>query len=58
MSIRITTHTDFSTPEGKALFEHEVLKRMEAPFHMERVQAEMLVASLLWEPRIEGSKPS
>lgn len=38
---------DFSTQEGKALFEREVRRRMEAPFHMERTQAEMLVAVLL-----------
>jgi hypothetical protein len=41
---------DFSTPEGKALFESEVRKRMEAPFYMGREQAEMMVAVLLWHP--------
>lgn len=41
---------DFSTPEGKALFEREVRKRTEAPLHMTRDQAEMLVAVLLREP--------
>lgn len=41
---------DFSTSEGKALFEREVRKRTEPPFCMERTQAEMLVAVLLREP--------
>lgn len=38
---------DFSTPEGQALFEREVRKRMEPPANMEREKAEMLVAVLL-----------
>lgn len=49
--------TDFSTPEGKALFESEVLKRMQPPFNMPREQAEMLVAVLLWDtPGKEGEQ--
>jgi hypothetical protein len=46
--------TDFSTPEGKALFEREVRKRTEPPFNMGREQAEMLVAVLLTERRADG----
>lgn len=41
---------DFSKPETKALYEAEVRKRIEPPFCMERNQAEMLVAALMWEP--------
>jgi hypothetical protein len=48
---------DFSTSEGKALFEREVCKRMEPPFLMERGQAEMLVAALLWQPAAEDETP-
>jgi hypothetical protein len=40
---------DFSTQEGKALFEREVRMRMEPPFYMGREKAEMLVAVLLRE---------
>jgi hypothetical protein len=43
------TH-DFSKPETKELFEAEVRKRMDEPFLMSRVQAEMLVAALMTEP--------
>ena len=41
---------DFSKPETKALYEAEVRKRMEAPFFMDRAQAEMLVAFLMTDP--------
>lgn len=38
---------DFSKQETKDLFESEVNKRMEAPFFMDRIQAEILVAVLM-----------
>lgn len=41
--------TDFSTQEGKTLFELEVRNRMEGPARMDRARAEILVAVLLWD---------
>jgi hypothetical protein len=41
---------DFSKPETQEIFRLEVKKRMDPPFSMSRMQAEMLVAVLMWSP--------
>lgn len=41
---------DFSKPETRELYEAEVRRRMQPPFFMSRLQAEMIVAVMMTDP--------